>query len=181
MFSFVDYLPLFTCIIADLVQEHAIVCELCWFTIHLAFHSPGPQIVSLQSHDWFFWTNPSIMGVWKVHYLWGILYKKCQKHGEGMFPLKTKCHIWTHRTQIPLWIPISFYYLKKNFCSWKPLHSHSFGHVIWTWKLWVVLPGELISLIVAIPTFCLAYPVLSVWSDQRKGLFQLIIFMWTII
>ena len=50
------------------------VCGLCYSTMHLAFHSPGPQIISLHSHDWFFWTNPSIMGVWKVHYLWGILY-----------------------------------------------------------------------------------------------------------
>ena len=71
MFSFVDYLPLFTCIIADLVQEHAIVCELCWFTIHLAFHSPGPQIVSLRSHGLILWKNPTpFMVGWKVYFLW---------------------------------------------------------------------------------------------------------------
>ena len=149
--------------------------------MHLAFHSPRPQIVSLQSHHWFFWTNPSIMGVWKY-----IIYEVfCTKSAKNM---AKECSRWKRNAIFGLTAPkypygyqSLFIISKKNFCSWKPLHSHSFGHVIWNWKLWVVLPGDLISLIVAIPTFCLAYPVLSVCSDQRKGLFQLIIFMWTII
>ena len=34
----------------------------------------------------------------------------------------------------------------KNIGTWKLLHSHNFGHV--TWKLWVGLPVEFISLVV---------------------------------
>ena len=55
-------------------------------------------------------------------------------------------HIWTHHTQIPLWMPISFHCLRKKSGTWKTLHSHSYGHV--TWRFWVSLSAEFISLIV---------------------------------
>ena len=53
----------------DLVRESTVVgskfypvCELRAFTIHLAFHSPGPHIVSLQIHGLIFWDKPFMGG-----------------------------------------------------------------------------------------------------------------------
>ena len=65
---------------------------------------------------------------------WPFLNKECQKYGEGMIPSKgIKDHIWTHHTQIPVCIPISFHYLGKIFRTWKSLHSHS-GLKALTWS-----------------------------------------------
>ena len=70
MFSIVDFSALFTCVMPDLMRkctalgsQFCPVCELVYFTIHLAFHSPGLRIVSLQSHGLNFWTTPSWVAV----------------------------------------------------------------------------------------------------------------------
>ena len=74
MCYFADFSALFTCIMPDLVRESVIfgskfcpVCELCYFTIHLAFYSPERQVVSLQSDGLIFLDKP-FMGGWKVHF-----------------------------------------------------------------------------------------------------------------
>ena len=76
MISLVDFLALFTCIMLDLVGESAVlgykfcsVCKLCYFTIHLVFHSPGPQICFYASHELIFLNKP-FMGGWKVHFFY---------------------------------------------------------------------------------------------------------------
>ena len=119
MFSFVDFSALFTCILSYLLRESAVlgskfcpVCELYNFTLHLSFHSRGPQIV--------FWTHPSwVAGKYICHELachfrliLAFLTKKYQKYGEGMVLSKNKCCIWTQPTQIPLRILLSE---EKNF------------------------------------------------------------------
>ena len=66
MFSFVEFLALFKCILPHLVLDSAVlgskfcpVCVLCSFPKHLAFHSPEPGIEFL---------DKLYMGGWKVHF-----------------------------------------------------------------------------------------------------------------
>ena len=125
------------------------VCWLCYITMHMAFHSPGPKIVSLQSHGLMVWKNPSWVAgsyffmTWFANFakFWPFLYKNCQKYGEGMFLLKNKCHIRTQHTQIPLWIPIVFDYLRKKIFT-PDDHCPHIVVVMWpealSWSSWRV-------------------------------------------
>ena len=131
-------------IMPDLVRESAVlgsnfcpVCEFCHFTIHSASHSPGPQIVSLQSHGLIFMDKP-FMGGCKVHFLWhdllslpnfDLFWTKIAKHLEMEWSYqKNKCHIWSNHTQIPICNQFIFIMWERNFGTWKWFHSHSFGH-----------------------------------------------------
>ena len=118
-------------IMPDLVRESAIlgskfcpVCELCYFTIHSASHSPGLQIVSLQSHGLIFMDKP-FMGGCKVHFLWhglqfmpnfDLFWTKIAKNMDMEWSYQKINVIWTNHTQIPTYCrPISFHYLRKKF------------------------------------------------------------------
>ena len=102
--------------------------------------------------DKFFVDKPTIGG-WKAQFLWcglpfcliiKLVFFKSQKYGEGMvkteinaiFGLTTLKHPYHTNCLCVIWV--------KIFGTWEILHSHCFGHV--TWKLWVGLHAEFISL-----------------------------------
>ena len=124
MLSFFEFLGSCTCNMPDLVWDRTVlaskicpVCELCSFTINLAFHSSGPQTVSFQSHGLIFWTHSSWVAGKYIFYdiicrfclILTFLNKTCQKYGEELILSKNKCNTWTHFTQTPLRIPTSFH------------------------------------------------------------------------
>ena len=142
----------------NLVRESAVleykfcpVCELCSFTMHLAFHSPRPHIVSLQSHVLIFWTNSSWVA--REYLFYDVVCRFCLilalsfKNMETEWPYqKINAINWLSILKYPYEYQCLFIIWGKNIGTWKLLHSHNFGHV--TWKLWVGLPVEFISLVV---------------------------------
>ena len=103
----------------------------------------------------FSWTtncflDTSFMGGWKVHLLWsglpfslnfGFFWPKGTENMEREWSYQKINAVFGLNL---LKYPYKYYYLrKKNFGTWKSLHSHSFDHV--TWKHWVGLPGKFVS------------------------------------
>ena len=122
-------------IMPDLVRESAIlgskfcpVCELCYFTIHSASHSPGLQI---------FMDKPFMSGC-KVHFLWhglpflpnfDLFWTKIAKHMEMEWSFQ-KINVIFGLTilKYPYVEQFLFTIWERNFGTWKSFHSHSFGH-----------------------------------------------------
>ena len=86
-------------------------------------HSPGLKTVSPQSHGLIFWKKNIhewqertffYDAIYLFRLILAFLQQKVPKHGEGMVLSKSKCPFWTHHTQITLWIPCSFHYLRKK-------------------------------------------------------------------
>ena len=152
---FFGLIYIFTCIMPELVRESGAwgskfypFCDLCYFAIHLAFHSPELQIVSSQSHGWSFWAKPSWVAGKYIFYDVGCCFCPILAFFEQKVPKRWRRNGPIKKQMPYLDSPHSNTHMdNKPFGTWKPLHSHtcSFSNV--TCKLWVGLPGEFISLI----------------------------------
>ena len=141
--------PYLQCIMPDLVRESAVwvskfcsVCELCYFTIHLASVSPGPHIVPLPSHRLIFWTEPFYNRFYRFCLILALWEQKMLKIWGRNNPIKNIYHILTHQAQIVSKILISFHNLRKSILA-PENHCTDIVPVMWRESFELVFLGSL--------------------------------------
>ena len=98
----------------DLVRESVIlgfkfcpVCSLCYFKLHLAFHTPGPQMFLCRATDGFF--EQTLHGWLETTFFMtgfdvfaNLDFQKAPEMWRRRCHIKNEHHIWTHHAQVPL-------------------------------------------------------------------------------
>ena len=113
---------------------------------------------SAEPEPWIGFLDKPFIGGWKLHFLWrdlpflpnfGLFWTKSAKNMEKECSyLKINAYLDSPHSYTAMDTNLFSLFERKSFSRWKLLHSRSFGHV--TWKLWVDLPGDLISLMAVV-------------------------------